>query len=142
MLIYAQWAEMNTESQRDLINHLKIICDRKLTTEKEIRFIREICLPVLIKAEGEINDNMDFLNRVQSYGYMPADIGKIIAKHHEYLLSWVNTKEASKHMGCSVRSVQKLAKLGPPFLEVQRITRGWRINPVSINDFMLRTRCL
>lgn len=140
MLSYAQWAKMDTEDRDDLINHLKILCSRQLITKKEIHFIQDICLPVLTEADGEINDNMDFLNRVQSYGYMPADIGKTIAKHHQDLISWVNTKTAAQHLGCSVRTIRRLAKSGLPILEANITQRRWRINLVSVNDFLIRTK--
>lgn len=142
---YPRWKTMSDDEKGDLITHIKISCAHQRTPEgilkRELRFVKEVCLLILEKHDGEINDeSINFAELVQSFNKTLVDIYRIIPKYHQEMNSWMTTKQAAEYMDYSVHDIRRLTRLGLPHLEARKHKRRWFINPISINDLLIRTR--
>ena len=145
LLAYGQWGKMSDDEKKDLIAHMEVSCARQIAPEgipvEELKFVDEVCIRILKEYAGRIDDaNLNFAKLVHSYDRALTDIYQIIGIYHQEIESWISTSEAAEYIGCSEGYVRRLARRGIPTLEAKKHPKGWRINLVSINDWLIRTK--
>lgn len=148
LILFDSWENIEEPGdKKDFIRYLKILCSKAFTarnppiTIKEAKLLERLCIPVLEKYDGLMNDNMDTYNHVGSYGFNFSQVRDLLEDHYQTLTSWVTTKKAAEWMNCSEGWVRKLAREGIPTLEAKKHpAKGWRINLVSIIDYLIRTK--
>lgn len=139
-LIYTPWCTMSDDDKKDLIRHIQVLCSQeRIFPRDRLIFVRDVILRILTEGDGRINESMDFVQMAESRGYRVTSIGPIIQQLHEQLQTPISTRKAAKIMKLSMRQVRRLAQKGIPHLDARQNSRGhWLINPISVNDWLLR----
>lgn len=140
MLIYSNWDRLDSDAQRDMVRYLKILCALKLVDGTKAALLQQVCIPALQDHDGQIVEGMDTVNKIGSYGYDTTRVDNMLSGFHQDLSVWMTVKKAAAFMRLSPSYVRHLARCGIPTLEAKKHPKGWRINPVSINDWFLRTK--
>ena len=135
------WDKLSADQKADFIRHLKVLCAKELIYPfSKLIFIRDVCLRVLEEGDGQITENMDFVQLAQSRGFQISAVAQCLTQYFHEFNGTISTKTAVRRMGLSRSHIRKLCRQGIPNLDAHKDHHGkWHINPTSVDDWLVRT---
>ena len=145
MAMNLDWFEkLGKEKQDPFIRHWELQCQKKRIPQHKLRFINDVCVPILKairSGDGLTDECLNLVQLAESRDFSRSEIEPTIKTAYENFTKPMDTKQAAKYLGISPRHCRRLiahhlAKLNND--DVRKLSNGWRVPIVALDDWLLK----
>lgn len=142
----SQFETMEREERALFIRHLRLRCQRGHYPTTEVRFVQDVCVPILVaihEGQGMTDENWHLVQLAESRGFRRSSIEPIIKDAYNHFTSLLNSRQAAKYLGLSQRHSRRvIAQLGKFNGDIRKSrTKQCWLTPVSaLDDWLIKHR--
>ncbi|MDP2812634.1 MAG: hypothetical protein Q8O32_03005 [bacterium] len=144
MAMNLTWFEnLDKEKQSLFIRHWELQCQRGRIPKHKLRFIQDVCLPILRAIHsclGMTDECLDLVQLAESRDFCRSEIEPTIKTAYNNFIRSLNTKQAAKYLDISPRHCRRIIAKSISKLngDVRKLTNGWRVPIVALDDWLLK----